>query len=70
MHSEFRALLCDRDERALWLLGYWLGLMSRFEGLWCCDKRVRRDYKAMRMWLEQAKVTIRPGVEGEHWIDR
>ena len=67
MHSEFRALLYERDERALWLFGYWLGFMSRFEGLWWCDKRVRRDYKAIRMWLEQTRVTIRPGVEGEIW---
>ena len=67
MHSEFRALLYDRDERALWLFGYWLGFMSRFDGLWWCDKRARRDYRAIRMWLEQARVTVRPGVEGEIW---
>ncbi|KAK9365017.1 hypothetical protein V1509DRAFT_676962 [Lipomyces kononenkoae] len=67
VHSEFRTLLYDRDEKALWLFGYWLGLMSRFEGLWWCDKRVNRDYKAIRLWLEQAHVTLRPGVEGEMW---
>jgi hypothetical protein len=63
----FRALLYDRDERALWLFGYWLGLMCRFEGTWWCDKRVRRDYRAIRMWLEQLHLTERPGIEGEMW---
>ena len=67
VHPEFRALLYDRDERALWLFGYWLGLMCRFEGMWWCDKRVRRDYKAIRMWLEQLHLTKRPGIEGEMW---
>jgi hypothetical protein len=67
VQPEFRALLYDRDERALWLFGYWLGLMCRFEGMWWCDKRVRRDYKAIRMWLEQLHLTERPGIEGETW---
>ncbi|MCJ1486304.1 hypothetical protein MMC06_006481 [Schaereria dolodes] len=66
-HSGFRDLLYNRDGRALWLFGYWLGLMSRYEGLWWCDKRVRRDYMAIRMWLEQAQFTSRPGAEGEIW---
>jgi len=67
IQSEFRALLYDRDERALWLFGYWLGLMCRFEGIWWCDKRVRRDYRAIHMWLEQLHLPERPGIEGEMW---
>ncbi|RMZ88275.1 hypothetical protein DV736_g4506, partial [Chaetothyriales sp. CBS 134916] len=67
VHSELRTLLYLRDERALWLFGYWLGLMSRYEGLWWSEKRVRRDYKAIRMWLDQAHVISRPGAEGEMW---
>lgn len=67
VQAEFRALLYDRDERALWLFGYWLGLMCRFEGIWWYDKRVRRDYKAIRMWLEQLHLPERPGIEGEMW---
>jgi len=67
VHPEFRALLYDRDERALWLFGYWLGLMCRFEGMWWCDKRVRRDYKAILMWLERLHLTERAGIEGKMW---
>ncbi|GJN73399.1 C6 transcription factor [Purpureocillium lilacinum] len=51
-HGEFRALLLRRDDRALWLVGYWLGLMCRFEGLWWCQQRARRDYEAVCMWLD------------------
>lgn len=69
VHLEFRALLYDRDERALWLFGYWLGLLCRFGGVWWCEKRVKRDYKAIHMWLEQLGLTKRPGVEGEMWKD-
>ena len=67
VQQEFLALLYDRDERTLWLFGYWLGLMCRFEGMWWCDKRVRMDYKAICMWLEQVHLADRPGVEGETW---
>ena len=63
----FRTLLYDRDERALWIFGYWLGLMCRFEGLWWCDERVRRDHRAIRMWLEQLRLAERSGVEGMVW---
>jgi hypothetical protein len=67
VHLEFRALLYERDERALWLFGYWLGLLRRYRGIWWCEKRVKRDYKAIRMWLEQLRLTERPGAEGEMW---
>ncbi|KAB5514899.1 hypothetical protein GE09DRAFT_1264307 [Coniochaeta sp. 2T2.1] len=64
---EFRALLYYRDERALWIFGYWLGLMGRFTEIWWCGKRVRRDYEAITMWLGELRLTERPGVEGELW---
>lgn len=65
--TRFRLALHQRDERAVWLFGYWLGLMSRHQDLWWCTRRVRRDYKAVRIWLEQARVTARPGAEGDLW---
>ena len=64
---DLRAMLYDRDERALWLFGYWLGLLHRFEGMWWCKERVRRDYKAIRIWLGQLHLTERPGLEGDRW---
>ncbi|KAH7146444.1 hypothetical protein EDB81DRAFT_795248 [Dactylonectria macrodidyma] len=65
--AEFRSLLFTRDERALWLLGYWLGLMRRFKGLWWCNKRVERDYQAILTWLGHLRLADRPGVEGKLW---
>jgi hypothetical protein len=67
LELEFRAFLRDRDERALWLFGYWLGLMCRYKGLWWCDKRVRRDFRAVHMWLDQLHLTERRGEEGAIW---
>ena len=67
VQEEFRALLYQRDQRALWLFGYWFGLMCRFEGVWWCNKRVKRDYRAIRMWLQQLHLTERPGIRGEIW---
>ncbi|KAH7134736.1 hypothetical protein B0J13DRAFT_641379 [Dactylonectria estremocensis] len=65
--AEFRNMLFTRDERALWLLGYWLGLMRRFKGLWWCDKRVERDYQAILTWLRHLRLADRPSAEGQLW---
>jgi len=67
VQQEFRALLFERDERALWVLGYWLGLMCRYDHVWWCEKRARRDYKAIYMWLQKLRLTKRPAVQGELW---
>jgi len=69
VQQDFRALLLGRDEKALWLFGYWLGIMCRYEDVWWCAKRSRRDYTATCMWLQQCHVTSRPGIEGEMWME-
>ena len=71
VQHELRVLLYARDERALWLLGYWLGLMCRFEGTskWWCDKRAKRDYQGICMWLEQLRLAKRPGIDGKRWSE-
>lgn len=67
VNLRFRALLYDRDERALWLFGYWLGLLCRFDGVWWCDRRARRDYEALYLWLRQLRLGGRPGMKGRAW---
>ena len=76
VQREFCALLYVRDERALWLFGYWLGLMRRFRcgdkdgemrGTWWCERRVRRDYEAVCLWLRGLRLGERSGREGELW---
>lgn len=67
INPDFRTLLYNRDERALWVFGYWLGLMCRFEGLWWCDRRVRMDFYGIYHWLNKVGLTELPGAEGEMW---
>jgi hypothetical protein len=66
LEAEFMDLLCDRDERAMWMLGYWLGAMGRL-GAWWTDLRVRRDGVAIRSFLLGKGVCERKGEEGEMW---
>jgi hypothetical protein len=67
IQREFRDLLFRRDERALWLFGYWLGVVCRFKGTWWSEQRARRDYRAISLWLEQLNLPQRQGSEGEMW---
>jgi hypothetical protein len=62
----FRSLLYQRDERALWLFGYWLGLMCRFDNVWWFSKRVQRDYNAIVLWLKRSHFERLSGEEGMH----
>jgi len=69
MQKRFRILLCKKDERAIWLYGYWLGLLCRYEEVWWCVERVRRDYQAICMFYDQLRLHERPGSEGESWVE-
>lgn len=60
VQGQFFARLSERDPKALWLLGYWLGSMRRYPRWWCSD-RVERDYQAIVLWLKERK----PG--GQQW---
>ncbi|XWX01742.1 hypothetical protein V2A60_009771 [Cordyceps javanica] len=64
---EFRSLLENDDEAAMWILGYWLGLLCRFDHIWWLSARARRDYRAICIWLDRRKVRRRPGAEGQMW---
>lgn len=66
---EFRRLLLDGNEKALWLYGYWFGLLCRFEGVWWCRQRAWRDYTAILSWLQHLSLASIPGPEGEMWIE-
>lgn len=64
---DFRALLHKKDEKALWIFGFWLGLMCRYESIWWCDESSRREYHSICVFLEQLKLDQRPGNEGKVW---
>lgn len=67
--AEFRNLLFIRDPRALWLFGYWLGLMCRFEKLWWLHRRPKRDFTAICQWLTDAGLSEQPGLKGVVWSE-
>lgn len=67
VYTEFRRLLFHRDARALWLFGCWLGLVCRSGAPWWCVQRAKRDYEAIKIWLNQLRLPERPGTEGDVW---
>ncbi len=63
----FRDLLLERDPRALWIFGYWLGLLGRLK-IWWCDRRVERDRAAVLCFLQDnLGLARRLGGEGRMW---
>ncbi|KAH9984345.1 hypothetical protein F4779DRAFT_330785 [Xylariaceae sp. FL0662B] len=52
LDKEFRTLLELHDERAFWLLGYWFGLLCRYD-FWWLRKQAWRDYRAIQLWLNE-----------------
>jgi hypothetical protein len=66
LEEDFRDLLFEKDHRALWIFGYWLGLMGRL-GIWWCNRRVERDRAAVQVFLEQKGLRELPGKEGAMW---
>ncbi|KAK2593460.1 hypothetical protein QQS21_008833 [Conoideocrella luteorostrata] len=67
LDGEFRDELERRDERAMWVIGYWLGLLCRYD-FWWLRKRAVLDYRAVRRWLNEQQVRDRPGTEGIMWM--
>lgn len=63
---DFRFELERRDEAAMWLMGYWLGLLCRYD-FWWCRKRVSRDYRGVCKKLQEMGVRNRPGADGVMW---
>lgn len=69
LQPEFKALLYEREPRALWAFGYWLGLVCRFDYIWWVTRRARRDFSAIVIWLRSSGVAERPGREGVLWAE-
>jgi hypothetical protein len=51
--SRFRDLLLRGDARVIWLLGYWMGLLCRFDHWWV-RSRARLEWEATCTWMRQA----------------
>ncbi len=63
LRKGFRDLLYERDLPALWIFGYWLGLLGRLN-IWWCSPRVERDWAAVLCFLREKNLHERPGDEG------
>ena len=61
----FVRLLYSRDEGALWMFGYWLGLIARLD-MWWCKRRAIRDWTAIREFLWAREMAFK----GDEWNDR
>jgi hypothetical protein len=68
-NPNFCQLLYDKDEKALWLYGYWFGLMCRFEDTWWSRQRVRRDYEAIVYWLTNQHHSPQSTTDADLWRD-
>ncbi|CAH0054030.1 unnamed protein product [Clonostachys solani] len=66
LQGDFHSLVYQRDERALWLFGYWLAIMLRY-GLWWCESRAKQDLEAIWKWLHMRRLVHKQGREGELW---
>lgn len=62
---EFVELLHCQDDRALWIFGYWLGLLGRF-GFWWLRRRVERDFRAIVLYLGH-RLKRKGGDEAGDW---
>ncbi|KAH8898894.1 hypothetical protein GQ53DRAFT_710744 [Thozetella sp. PMI_491] len=69
LEPEFRDLLYDRDPKAMWAVGYWMGLVCRFQNLWWLLRRTHRDYVAVTLWLESLHLDKKPEPEGSMWAE-
>ncbi|CAI6332671.1 unnamed protein product [Periconia digitata] len=69
IQQAFRYLLLERDSKALWLLGYWFGLLCRFGDIWWSEQRSKRDHHAVCVLLRQRRHGEEPGEEGILWAE-
>ena len=67
LDNDYRQKLYERDEKALWIFGMWMGLLCRFDNVWWTRRRTRCDFRAIRLWLHLVGVAQRPGREGQIW---
>lgn len=66
LEEGFRDLLFEKDPPALWMFGYWLGLLGRLD-IWWCARRVERDWAAVLSFLRDKELGQRSGNEGDMW---
>lgn len=69
MSVQFRALLYRRDKRAIWLLGYWFGLLCRYQGAWWCEKYSKENFLAICIYLDKFNLAAQPDWSRGLWYE-
>lgn len=67
LDNKYQTLLECHDERAIWLLGYWMGLMSRYS-YWWMRVRAHTEWQASCIWFNLRSVKSRAGSDGQVWV--
>jgi hypothetical protein len=67
MSVQFRALLRKREKRAIWLFGYWFGLLCRYQGAWWCEECSKENYLAICIFLDRSHLAEQPGRSEDVW---
>lgn len=65
LEFKFRGLLEHNNVRAIWLLGYWMGLMCRYD-YWWIRVRASSEWKATCIWLNRLKFR-ETNRDGQMW---
>ncbi|KAI9155471.1 hypothetical protein HJFPF1_08055 [Paramyrothecium foliicola] len=58
LDAAFRKQVEGQDPRAIWLLGFWFGLLRRYDFWWMRD-RVKRDHQAVILWFKSCGTAAR-----------
>ncbi|KAH7126422.1 hypothetical protein B0J13DRAFT_565480 [Dactylonectria estremocensis] len=66
LEPAFVHLLRHADARALWIFGYWLGLLGRY-GFWWLRRRVERDFGAIVVHLRRCLITYSDDEGSSEW---
>ncbi|PHH55905.1 Sterol uptake control protein 2 [Ceratocystis fimbriata CBS 114723] len=66
LQLQFRNMLAENDVRTLWIIAYMFAVMSHVDLWWCTDK-LRRDLRAIRLYLGEAGLTELEGEKGALW---
>ena len=66
LDKDFYHLLNQQDERALWVIGYWYGLLARYD-VWWCSPKAFGDYNHILLWIKSRGVFEKNGLTAAIW---
>lgn len=64
--STFQDLLLAKNLKAIWILGYWSGLMCSLPRIWWCTGRATREYTGICAWFRK-EIIAKTKVPSIQW---